>query len=123
MRAYNFTDEEHAEFVRQTLIDSCCTRWDTPNEPQHARKHHAQPDELKDAAKVAENGVQLRDGVPLHQLHPQQGRATRFDDGPGPYDMWVMEYGYSVGLDDEDAEAARLSAFWSDHGPVIAVWQ
>ena len=40
-----------------------------------------------------------------------KSEQTRFyDESPGPYDKWVIDYGYSVGLDDADAEAARLSA-------------
>ena len=58
MRAYNFTDEEHAEFVRKPCIASFCT-----NGTHLGMSHnmHAStmlsPDELKDAAKVAENGM------------------------------------------------------------------
>ena len=45
MRAYNFTDEEHAEFVRQTLHRLVLHEVGTHprDEPQHARQHHAQP--------------------------------------------------------------------------------
>ncbi len=32
-----------------------------------------------------------------------------YDDNPGPYDMWVIEYGYSPGLSDPVAEETRLS--------------
>lgn len=31
-----------------------------------------------------------------------------FTTKPGPYDMWAIEYGYSAGLPDADAEEARL---------------
>ena len=114
MRAYNFTDEEYAEFVRQTLHRLVL------HEVGHtlgmSHNMHAStmlsPDELKDAAKVAENGMcNSVMEYPSINFARNKAEQTRFyDDSPGPYDMWVIEYGYSVGLDDEDAEAARLSA-------------
>ena len=116
MRAYNFTDEEHAEFVRQTLHRLVL------HEVGHtlgmSHNMHAStmlsPDELKDAAKVAENGMcNSVMEYPSINFARNKAEQTRFyDDSPGPYDKWVIEYGYSVGLDEEDAdaEAARLSA-------------
>ena len=32
-----------------------------------------------------------------------------FDVNPGPYDFWAIEFGYSPGLDDENAEKERLA--------------
>ena len=114
MRAYNFTDEEHAEFVRQTLHRLVL------HEVGHtlgmSHNMHAStmlsPDELKDAAKVAENGMcNSVMEYPAINFARKKAEQTRFyDDSPGPYDMWVIEYGYSVGLEDADAEASRLSA-------------
>jgi len=114
MRAYNFTDEEHAEFVRQTLHRLVL------HEVGHtlgmSHNMHAStmlsPDELKDAAKVAENGMcNSVMEYPSINFARNKAEQTRFyDDSPGPYDKWVIEYGYSVGLEDADAEASRLSA-------------
>ena len=72
------------------------------------------PDELKDAAKVAENGMcNSVMEYPSINFARNKAEQTRFyDDSPGPYDKWVIEYGYSVGLEDADAEAARLMRFW-----------
>ncbi|SEA91090.1 protein of unknown function [Alkalimonas amylolytica] len=40
---------------------------------------------------------------------------------PGPYDMWAIEYGYSTGLDDAEAEEQRLQAILSrSHLPELA---
>ncbi len=42
-----------------------------------------------------------------------------FQDKPGPYDDWAIEYGYSAGLNDKKAEQARLDAILarsSEHG-------
>ena len=116
MRAYNFTDEEHAEFVRQTLHRLVL------HEVGHtlgmSHNMHAStmlsPDELKDAAKVAENGMcNSVMEYPSINFARNKAEQTRFyDDSPGPYDKWVIEYGYSIRREgeDADAEAARLSA-------------
>ena len=116
MRAYNFTDEEHAEFVRQTLHRLVL------HEVGHtlgmSHNMHAStmlsPDELKDAAKVAENGMcNSVMEYPSINFARNKAEQTRFyDDSPGPYDKWVIEYGYSIRREEEDAdaEAARLSA-------------
>lgn len=114
MRAYNFTDEEHAEFVRQTLHRLVL------HEVGHtlgmSHNMHAStmlsPDELKDAAKVAENGMcNSVMEYPSINFARNKAEQTRFyDDSPGPYDKWVIEYGYSIRRNEEDAEAERLSA-------------
>ena len=114
MRAYNFTDEEHAEFVRQTLHRLVL------HEVGHtlgmSHNMHAStmlsPDELKDAAKVAENGMcNSVMEYPSINFARNKAEQTRFyDDSPGPYDKWVIEYGYSEGLQDAHAEAERLDA-------------
>ena len=114
MRAYNFTDEEHAEFVRQTLHRLVL------HEVGHtlgmSHNMHAStmlsPDELKDAAKVAENGMcNSVMEYPSINFARNKAEQTRFyDDSPGPYDKWVIEYGYSEGLQDARAEAERLDA-------------
>ena len=42
-----------------------------------------------------------------YQLDPKQ-QGLYCDVNPGPYDFWVIEYGYSAALDNEQAEADRL---------------
>ena len=112
MRAYNFTDEEHAEFVRQTLHRLVL------HEVGHtlgmSHNMHAStmlsPDELKDPDVVAVNGMcNSVMEYPSINFARNPAEQTRFyDDSPGPYDKWVIEYGYSVALDDPGAEAKRL---------------
>jgi hypothetical protein len=40
-----------------------------------------------------------------------QGRF--YDDTPGPYDLWAIEFGYSEGLEDDKEEQARLEKILS----------
>ena len=51
---------------------------------------------------------------PLINLAPPGMTQGDYSDSrPGPYDDWVIEYGYSVALDDAKAEEARLSKILS----------
>ncbi|XOV78267.1 MAG: zinc-dependent metalloprotease [Aestuariibacter sp.] len=44
---------------------------------------------------------------------PGKEQGDFYTDRPGPYDDWVIEYGYSQALSDEAAEEARLEAILS----------
>ncbi|MCP3673106.1 MAG: DUF5117 domain-containing protein [Gammaproteobacteria bacterium] len=52
----------------------------------------------------------VMDYAPLNLAPPGVTQGDYTDSRPGTYDDWVIEYGYSVGLDDPDAEEDRLSA-------------
>ena len=114
MRAYNFTDEDHAEFVRQTLHRLVL------HEVGHtlgmSHNMHAStllsPEEIKDPDVVAQNGMcnSVMEYPAINFARNPEDQTRFYDDSPGPYDKWVIDYGYSVGLDDELAEEARLSA-------------
>ena len=114
MRAYNFTDEEHAEFVRQTLHRLVL------HEVGHtlgmSHNMHAStmlsPDELKDADVVAVNGMcnSVMEYPAINFARNPEEQTLFYDDSPGPYDKWVIEYGYSEGLEDPQAEEDRLAA-------------
>lgn len=46
---------------------------------------------------------------PAINLPPKKGMKVQYcQTEPGPYDRWAVEYGYSVGLEDDDQEAVRL---------------
>ena len=113
MRSYNFTDEEHEEFVRQTLHRLVL------HEVGHtlgmSHNMHAStmlsPEELKDPATVEQNGMcnSVMEYPAINFARQKEDQTRYYDDSPGPYDKWVIEYGYSIGLEDADQEAARLS--------------
>lgn len=51
---------------------------------------------------------------PAINLHPELGKKVQyFTNTPGPYDMWAIEFGYSEGLQDEEAEKARINKILS----------
>ena len=70
------------------------------------------PDEVFDAKAVAEKGLagSVMD-YPAINFAPSRNQQTQFyATRPGPYDDWLIEWGYSPALDDPQAEAARLEA-------------
>lgn len=47
---------------------------------------------------------------PAINLPPKKEIKVQYEQvEPGPYDLWAIEYGYSVGLPNEDEEAQRLN--------------
>jgi hypothetical protein len=71
------------------------------------------PDEAFDAAVVAQRGglaASVMD-YPAVNFAPTAAQQTQFyQNSPGPYDDWYIEYVYSSALADPQAEQARLDA-------------
>ena len=117
MKTLSFTDEEHEEFTRQTLHRLSL------HEVGHtlglSHNMHAStmltPEELKDADKVAENGMcnsVMEYPAVNFTLNPED-MTLFYDDSPGPYDYWVIEYAYSSGLENTEDEDLRLEEILS----------
>lgn len=117
MKVMDFNDEENAEFTRQTLHRLAL------HEVGHtlgfSHNMHAStmltPDELKDPSVVAVNGMcnTVMEYPSINFARNKEDQTLFYDDSPGPYDYWLVEYGYSEGLDDPAAEEARLEAILS----------
>jgi len=117
MKTLSYNDEEHIEFTRQTLHRLSL------HEVGHtlglSHNMHAStmlsPDELKDADKVAENGMcnSVMEYPAINFTLNPEDLTLYYDDSPGPYDYWTIEYGYSTGLSDIAAETARLEKILS----------
>jgi hypothetical protein len=117
MQVLSFDDGEHDEFIRQTLHRLSL------HEVGHtlglSHNMHASTmltvDELKDPEVVAVNGMcnSVMEYPAINFALNPEDQTLYYDDSPGPYDYWVIEYGYSVGLDDEEAEDERLEAILS----------
>jgi hypothetical protein len=69
-------------------------------------------EELYDPATTMERGLSasVMDYAPVHLAPPGREQGLYYDVKPGIYDRWAIEYGYSQGLADPAAEAARLEA-------------
>ncbi|MFT4878120.1 MAG: hypothetical protein ACI80P_000486 [Flavobacteriales bacterium] len=72
-------------------------------------------EEIKDSAIVAEKGLcnSVMEYPAINFALNKEDQTTYYDSSPGPYDKWVIEYGYSQGLDNEVEEAARLEGILS----------
>ena len=117
MKSLEFDEEDHAEFTRQTLHRLAL------HEVGHtlgfSHNMHAStmlsPEQLKDPAAVAENGMcsTVMEYPAINFARNKEDQTLFYDDSPGPYDYWLVEYAYSEGLDDPIAEEARLEAILS----------
>ncbi|PCJ49810.1 MAG: hypothetical protein COA74_04605 [Gammaproteobacteria bacterium] len=63
-------------------------------------------------AKITQGSLtgSVMDYAPLNIAPPGLTQGDYSDTRPGSYDDWVIEYGYSVALDNAKAEEARLTA-------------
>jgi hypothetical protein len=117
MKVLDLDAEEHAEFVRQTLHRLSL------HEVGHtlglSHNMHAStmlsPEELKDPEVVAVNGMcnSVMEYPAINFARNPEDQTLYYDDSPGPYDYWVIEYGYSEGLKDPNLEEVRLEAILS----------
>ena len=67
-------------------------------------------DEIYDPQVVAERSLQasVMDYTDIHIATGGREQTAYFGTKPGPYDDWIVEYSYSPGLDDPEAEGERL---------------
>lgn len=77
--------------------------------------HNMKASQLYDAKQVHDasltQGViigSVMDYAPLNIAPPGVKQGDYTNSRPGPYDHWIIEYGYSQGLDNADAEEKRL---------------
>ncbi|MCA1761837.1 MAG: zinc-dependent metalloprotease [Cryomorphaceae bacterium] len=72
-------------------------------------------EEIQDSAIVAERGLcnSVMEYPAVNYAKTPELATKYYDEDPGPYDMWVIEFGYSPSLDDADAEAERIEKILS----------
>lgn len=69
------------------------------------------PEDIKNKEKIAKEGLcnSVMEYPSINfALNPEEQTAF-YDQNPGAYDLWAIEYGYSTALDDEQAEEKRLN--------------
>lgn len=112
LRARSFSDEDQEKFTRETLHRLVLHEVGHTLGLSHnmAGSTLQTPERLKDASIVDAEGMSnsVMDYPAINFARDKADQTKFFDDTPGPYDKWVIEYGYSVGLEDEAAEEARL---------------
>ena len=69
-------------------------------------------EEIYDPAVVSERSLQasVMDYADIHIATDGREQTAYFGTKPGPYDNWIVEYSYSIALEDRGLEAERLGA-------------
>ncbi len=81
------------------------------------------PAQLKDPARLKDGwlGNSIMEYPAINNTLLPSEQTLFYDEFCGPYDEWVIEYGYSQGLSDPKAEEARLEKILSRSGePMLA---
>lgn len=114
MRAMNMGDAANKDFVQQTLHRLVLHEVGHTLGLSHNMRASTMLsfEEIHDPAIVAERGLcnSVMEYPAINFPYEPEHRSLFFDPNPGPYDYWVIDYGYSQALDDEGAEAERLEA-------------
>lgn len=114
MRALNMGDAADKEFVQQTLHRLVLHEVGHTLGMSHNMRASTMLslDEIHDPEVVAERGLcnSVMEYPAINFPAEPEYQSLFFDPNPGPYDYWVIEYGYSEALEDEAAEAERLEA-------------
>lgn len=117
MRAMNMSEVAEKDFVKQTLYRLVLHEVGHTLGLSHNMRASTllSPEEIKDPEVVAERGLcnSVMEYPAINFAYDQKDQTLFYDDSPGPYDYWVIEYGYSPGLDDAEAEEARLEKILS----------
>ena len=125
MRAMNMGDAANEEFVQQTLHRLALHEVGHTLGLSHNMRASTMLsfEEIHDPAIVAERGLcnSVMEYPAINFPYDPADHSLYFDPNPGPYDYWVIEYGYSQALEDPAAEDARLEAILArSHDPNLA---
>jgi hypothetical protein len=117
LQARNFTDEDQAKFIRETLHRLVLHEVGHTLGLSHnmAGSTMLSPEELKDASIVDAQGMSnsVMDYPSINFTKEKEDQTKFFDDEPGPYDMWAIAYGYSPNIEGSSEEKDRLEAILS----------
>lgn len=117
MRAMNMEKAAQKDFVKQTLSRLVLHEVGHTLGLMHNMRASTllSPEEIKNKDIVAEKGLcnSVMEYPSINFALNKEEQTKYYDDNPGPYDYWVIDYGYSEALDDPIAEEARLEKILS----------
>lgn len=112
MRAMNVDEASQKDFVKQTLYRLVL------HETGHTLglSHNMRGSTLQSVAGVQDSKLVGDEGLcnsvmeypSINYALDKEKQTLFYDEKPGLYDHWVIEYGYSAGLEDEAREEERL---------------
>ncbi|MFZ8836232.1 MAG: zinc-dependent metalloprotease [Flavobacteriales bacterium] len=112
LRARSFDSDDQERFTRETLHRLVLHEVGHTLGLSHnmAGSTMQSPEDLKNAEVVNEQGMSnsVMDYPSINFARNSDEQTKFFDDAPGPYDHWAIEYGYSVSDDDPLEESQRL---------------
>ncbi len=117
MRIQNTDDAAQEQFVKETLGRLILHEIGHTLGLTHNMRASSMlsMNELKDKAVVTEKGLcsTVMEYPAVNYPSTPEALTKYFDDKPGPYDLWVIEYGYSPALPVSVDEEARLEKILS----------
>lgn len=117
MKAMSMSEVAEKEFVKQTLYRLVLHEVGHTLGLSHNMRASTllTPEEIKDESVVNEKGLcnSVMEYPAINFASNPEEQTLFYDDSPGPYDFWVIEYGYSPALEDEEAEEERIEQILS----------
>lgn len=125
MRAMNMDKAAEKDFVKQTLYRLVLHEVGHTLGMMHNMHGSTMlsMEQIKDPAYVAKNGLcnSVMEYPAINFQQNPEEQSLYYDTSPGPYDKWVIEYGYSESLADPVAEEKRLESILSrSSDPILA---
>jgi hypothetical protein len=117
LRMRSFTTEDQEKFTRETLHRLVLHEVGHTLGLSHnmAGSTMQSPEDLKSTEIVNAEGMSnsVMDYPSINFALKKSEQTKFFDDAPGPYDKWVIDYGYSPEVADSDEETLRLESILS----------
>ncbi|AXJ02542.1 protein of unknown function (DUF5117) [Cyclonatronum proteinivorum] len=114
LQALDFDDLDREQMVHEALVYLIMHELGHTFGLNHnmAASFMLDPDQVHDRSLTEQMGLSgsVMDYPAINVAHDRSQQGQFYTTTTGPYDIWAIEYGYSRGLDDPEAEEARLNA-------------
>jgi len=113
MPIIGYGEMEKNEFVQQTLYRLVLHEVGHTLGLNHNMKASTMqtPEAIKNKEKIAKEGLcnSVMEYPAINIARDKNNQTLFYDNKPGPYDYWVIDYGYSASLDNDEEETKRLN--------------
>ncbi|MBS3914822.1 MAG: zinc-dependent metalloprotease, partial [Bacteroidetes bacterium] len=123
LRAAGASEIEMTKLIQQSLFYLVLHEMGHTLGLQHNMKasNLLSPEQLKNVAETDKNGVigSVMD-YPAINFNRVENQSVQYcQTAPGPYDLWAIEYGYSIAENDAEKETERLNKILSRSGEAV----